>query len=377
MPTPQLSTFRRVLCHVLQTSQVTQDAQNLVRHQSRARRPVRCRATHTTHVSKLVLFVAAYLVGSPPVWATVSSNVLVKSFTPSVVAVGAVSRVKITIGPNAMVPIASAAITDNLPSTPSQMRVAPVPNAVISGAPWCASGSLSAAPGSTSVTYTPPAAALIEASNCLIAFDVVADMAGTYVNALPAGAITYADSSVNNSPAAASLTVTNGISISKHFSRRSIGLGEATALFLVLTNAFSTPATLTAPLIDNLPPGLVVAPQPDAYTTCNSGSVTAVAAASVVQLAAGAVIPPGASCVVAVQVTANGTSLATRVNSIPPNSLVTNLGANFVSASADLAVSPPTAQPTCASPAPALSWANIALLFVGVCAAAIVGYRRR
>ncbi len=55
----------------------------------------------------------------------------------------------------------------------------------------------------------------------------------------------------------------------------SIAVGGVSTLTITLSNANLAPATLTAPLTDTLPPGLVIATPPNASTTCGVGVVTA------------------------------------------------------------------------------------------------------
>lgn len=94
-----------------------------------------------------------------------------------------------------------------------------------------------------------------------------------------------------------------------------------------LTLSLSYPdggATLTADLVNNLPPGLVVAAAPDASTSCGA-VVTAVAGSGSFTLSGGAVIPP-AGCSVNVDVSAAAAGIY--VNSLPAGSLITSAGSN-------------------------------------------------
>jgi len=104
-----------------------------------------------------------------------------------------------------------------------------------------------------------------------------------------------------------------------------------------LTNANSAAATLTAPLIDTLPRGVVIANPLKAGTTCGGGTtVTATAGGTTVTLPAGRSIPGNSSCTVNVQVTA--ICDGAYVNTLLPGALQTNKGFNDTPASATLSV---------------------------------------
>jgi hypothetical protein len=113
-----------------------------------------------------------------------------------------------------------------------------------------------------------------------------------------------------------------------------------------LINPNGIPA-LAAPLIDNLPPGVVVAATPNASTTCG-GAVTAVAGAGTVSLALG-IIPGGAPgmCTITVNVTA--AAAGNYLNTLPAGALLTTNGPNSAPAGATLVViSVPLVPPTLA-----------------------------
>ena len=111
-----------------------------------------------------------------------------------------------------------------------------------------------------------------------------------------------------------------------------------TALYQLMLSTRLT--SLTAPLTDTLPAGLVIAATPNASTTCG-GVVTATAGGNTVTLSAGSSIPAGApgTCTVTVNVTAalGGSYL----NTLPANALQTSNGNNAAPAIATLTVVPP------------------------------------
>jgi len=102
-----------------------------------------------------------------------------------------------------------------------------------------------------------------------------------------------------------------------------------------LSNSGTSPDTLTSPLVDTLPSGLVVAGA--GATSCVGGKVTAVSGGTSVTLTGGT-IPAGGSCTVTVPVTA--TAARSYVNTLPAGILQTNNGSNIAPAVATLVVTP-------------------------------------
>jgi hypothetical protein len=106
-----------------------------------------------------------------------------------------------------------------------------------------------------------------------------------------------------NNPAGAFAVVAPPV-VSAAFGAAVIDVGATTSLTFTIDNpAANTVALAGVALEDTLPAGLVVASPNGASGTCGGGTVTAVAGTRDVRLAGGA-IPVGASCTVAVHVTA-------------------------------------------------------------------------
>lgn len=118
--------------------------------------------------------------------------------------------------------------------------------------------------------------------------------------------------------------------LKKHFSPSTIYTGGLSTLTLTLINANATPAILTAPLVDNLPTGVLVAGA--ASTTCG-GIVTT--STSTVTLTGGT-IPANDSCTVTVPVSA--TVAGCYVNTLPAGALQTTNGRSPKPAEAVLTV---------------------------------------
>jgi len=62
--------------------------------------------------------------------------------------------------------------------------------------------------------------------------------------------------------------VSTAPTLGKAFSPATIDAGGVSTLTITLSNADATVATLTAPLVDTLPTGVVIAPTPNLGTTC-------------------------------------------------------------------------------------------------------------
>ena len=155
--------------------------------------------------------------------------------------------------------------------------------------------------------------------------------------------------------------------LAKSFTPATINTGEASTLTVTLSNSNPAVATLTAPLTDTLPGGVVIAATPNVNTTCGgAGAPVAAAGGSTVTLPAGRTIPANGSCTLTVSVVSNVPG--TYVNTIPAGALITTNGNS---------PRPATATLTVAVPIPTLSeWAMI--LLVGLLAlAGFTALRRR
>jgi uncharacterized repeat protein (TIGR01451 family) len=129
--------------------------------------------------------------------------------------------------------------------------------------------------------------------------------------------------------------------LSKRFSPGTInaggGSGGVSTLTITLTNDNNTPANLSGPLIDNLPPGLVVVPgsvNTDCIEKLASGWFIDVPGK--VGLTAEGLIPANGSCTVTADVTAAAAGIY--VNTLPAGALQTDHGNNADPATATLIV---------------------------------------
>ncbi len=266
----------------------------------------------------------------------VNAITIVKSFTPNTIGPGGVSLLTITVtNPNTSI-APPVAFVDFLPSSPGQMLVAAGPQTNTCG------GTLTAIVGSSSVTL---AGGLlpIGPSSCTVTVYVTAPTLGDYTNKLgTAVAILHVipcpcptcqcQCECVTCPCPAPVAPT----LSKSFSPSIINTGGVSILTITLSNSSSTVATMTAPLTDTLPSGLVIAQTPSASSTCG-GTLMANAGGSKVILTGGS-IPANGSCKVTVGVTAK--NVGGYSNKLPAGALQTNIGSNATLALAILTVLP-------------------------------------
>lgn len=266
-----------------------------------------------------------------------------KAFSPATINVGPTgSTLTITLS-NADAAAASltAPLIDTLPV-----------GVVVSGS---ASSTCGAAPtvstssGLTSITL-PTGASIPADSFCTVTVtDVTSPTGGSYINSLAAGVLVTNNGS-NAAPAVATLTVNAPTlvapTVSKAFSPATITVGPTgSTLTIALSNAGATTDTLTAPLIDTLPTGMVVSGT--ASSTCGVtptvstiSGVTTVTLGTVVSEAS---IPADSFCTVTVPV--NAAVGGNYINSLAAGALQTNNGSNAAPAIATLTVNTPVAGP--------------------------------
>ena len=286
-------------------------------------------ALQTSNGNNAAPAAATLTVNTPGV---VIAPTLGKAFSPATIDAGGVSTVTITLhNPNDTVATLTAPLVDTLPS-----------GLVVAGSGPNASntcgGTFTPATGDSTVTMT--GGSIPANGSCTVKFDVYAPSGGVFVNTLPAGALQTSNGN-NAAPAAATLTVnTHGIVIAptlgKTFSPATIDAGGVSTVTITLHNPNDTVATLTAPLVDTLPSGLVVAGSgPNASNTCG-GTFTPVTGDTTVTMTGGS-IPANGSCTVKFDVYAP--SGGVYVNTVPAGALQTSNGNSAAPAAATLTVS--------------------------------------
>jgi fimbrial isopeptide formation D2 family protein len=167
---------------------------------------------------------------------------------------------------------------------------------------------------------------------------VTAAAPGTYINTMPVGAL---QTNVGGNTVAAAATlivsspVTVGPTLTKSFSPSTIAPGGTSTLTITMTNPNNKVATLTTPLTDHLPSGMVVSTT--GSTNCG-GTYSGKTGATSVTVSGGS-IPANSSRTITVTVTAK--SAGSYINTLPIGALQTSLGSNTVAASATLTVTAP------------------------------------
>lgn len=250
---------------------------------------------------------------------TTQANIgVTKQFTPNVVKPGERSRLRITFYNPTASPMSSLAVTDTLPAG---VTVPAGANPVTT----CTGATLTS-PAADQVQMTGgvlPAASGGVAASCYAEIDVLVAAQGDYVNTIPAGGVTAVVGgapAANSQPASDTLRAKSPLSVQKAIAGQTLdttiqsGSGFATgsasatpgqARTLTIRLANPNAAALTAAAFtDDLPTGLVVAPTPNAATTCAGGTVQAPASATSIRLT-GATVPAGGACTVTVDVLSN------------------------------------------------------------------------
>jgi large repetitive protein len=256
-----------------------------------------------------------------------------KSFAPAgPLAEGSISTMTITLTNQSANPLTTASLSDTLPVATvggGQMRIATPANA----ASTCGSPTITAVAGSTSLAMnggTVPGRASNgtgAAGSCFIRVDVIGP-AGTYNNSATVAATeTYADGSTHSvgpvSSNTATLVYTSSLSAIKSFNPTGVSSGGRSTVTVRLSNSGAAALTNVG-VIDPLPAGMVIAPAPNAYTTCaGTPSITAVAGAGTVTMT-GAALAGSGTCDLLFDVVATGG--ASWVNTIPIGNITADGG---------------------------------------------------
>ncbi|MFT3792811.1 MAG: DUF5979 domain-containing protein [Rudaea sp.] len=204
-----------------------------------------------------------------------------KFFDPSTVSTGGRTRLYINFSNKATTPITGLAVTDTFPAssaTAGSLTIASPANATTT----CDNGSavVTATPGGSSVAisggYVPAATDASTPGTCQIAVDVqhVSGTSGStsITNTIAADSVSNDQGQSNPLPVTATLTIQPmGIQVVKSFSPSNANGGAPVLLKLVFsgtTNPNSTGPQDNITLTDTFPDGMIVAPTPNATTTC-------------------------------------------------------------------------------------------------------------
>jgi uncharacterized repeat protein (TIGR01451 family) len=215
-----------------------------------------------------------------------------KSFAPNPILTDGVATLTFTIDNSAA--SVNATALDFIDNLPAGVVVATPANA---GA-TCTGGTLTAADGASTVSYSGGTAAA--AASCTVSVDVTATASGNFVNTT--GDLT---SSLGNSGTASdTLAVTDRPPLfAKTFAPDAILVGETSTLTFDIDNSGASADATALDFTDNLPANVVVASPANAGTTCTGGTLTAADGASTISYSGGSV-PASSACSVNVDVTA-------------------------------------------------------------------------
>jgi uncharacterized repeat protein (TIGR01451 family) len=259
---------------------------------------------------------------------------MTKAFSPGTGILGGQSNLIITLTNVASSPANITAVSDDLTSMGTGFTVAASPSASTT-----CGGTVNAVSGSTSFTKTD--GAIPAKSSCTITVPVaIATNAstGNRTNTIPANNL-QTDQGNNTSPVTANLNVRGPVSVSKAFSSGNMVQGGQNNLTLTLSNATSSPASITS-FTDNLTTmgtGFTVATSPAASTTCG-GTVNATPSSTSITKTDGT-IPANSFCTLTVPVLAAiNAPTGNPTNTVFANGLQTNLGTNTTDATANITV---------------------------------------
>ena len=224
---------------------------------------------------------------------------VVKTFTPSQIAQGGSATLSVTLTNINAFPVTNVALTDVFPS-----------GLVVAGSPASSSSCVAPLFSSTGGAFGPgnpgfsfSGGTIATNSSCVIAMAVTAAVAGSYVNTIPAGALT-SNSGANPNPASATLDVLLPLTVTKAFTPNAMAIGGSSVLSVRLTNPNAIAVT-GAGFTDLYPQPIANAlrntASPAGATTCPSGSVAAAALGTSLILS-GATVPASNFCDITVNV---------------------------------------------------------------------------
>jgi uncharacterized repeat protein (TIGR01451 family) len=238
---------------------------------------------------------------------TAATPVLSKAFTPIAVSSGSVSTITVTISNANAVAITVTSVTDTFPVTPGAGLVrAATPNA----ATTCAGGTVTSTAGSLTLTGgTVPAS-----GSCTFQIDVMAASNGSYVNTIPAGALTT-NAGSNAAAASATLTVSPvaNLAIVKA-GPATVATNGAISYTLTISNA-GPDAANAATFADNVPAQIT-------GVTAGCGTPLGGAVCGAVNVAGNNVtgtvttLPSGGSVVITINGTATGVGTLTNTATV-------------------------------------------------------------
>jgi len=237
-----------------------------------------------------------------------------KSFRDASIVTGGNSRLRIDIIAPADRPLNNFEITDNLPAGVTISNSSPATRT------GCGSATLTAATGADFIKLEN--GTIAAGQRCRIHVYVTSDTPDIYTNTIQPGDIKNTENQTIPDDVTANLRVSS-MTMEKAFYPDIVDPNGLSTLTITLRNNFGTPL-VNVSLTDNLPGnttnGVIVAPTPNASTTCTGGVVSA--AGQIITMTGGAVPAqvggvPGI-CTISVDVQGKG-QLRSHENTIPTN----------------------------------------------------------
>jgi mucin-19 len=207
-----------------------------------------------------------------------------KAFSQGTIAIGGTSRLSLTITAPADTSLTNFSITDALPAG---LQVTASPNPTKNSN--CLGSTFAPVAGDTLLTYS--GGTIPAGLSCILAVNVTGTSNGVFTNTISPANITDAE---NRKPAAnVSTTLTvSSISVAKAFVPDTVNPNGLSTLTITLTNTnvnqldnVSLSDTLPGTLIN----GVVLAPAPNARSTCGSASITAAPGAQSITMSGGTI----------------------------------------------------------------------------------------
>ncbi len=264
---------------------------------------------------------------------------LVKSFTPATLSEGAISTVRLDISNGTANTITGLSISDLLPASGTSQMVLANP---VNAASNCGTPTFTATPGGTSIGLNggtvPPRASNGTGANgsCFVQFDI-SGAAGSFSNTATASATAYfADASTTEvvvAQSSANMIFNPALTASKVFSPAAVLSGGSSTVTIRLGNIGNSVLTGVG-AIDTLPTGMVFAPTPNAYATCDGAPAISITGNTLSMT--GATLPAGGQCDLKFDVSVSGAG--NWINTIPVGGITADGGVkNLVPVSATLA----------------------------------------
>ncbi|KXK10973.1 MAG: CnaB domain-containing protein [Chloroflexi bacterium OLB14] len=213
-----------------------------------------------------------------------------KAFNTSPIVPGQPTRLRITITAPADTNLTGLSISDTLPTGLVIVGTGSTPPAPANPSENCTGGTLVAPIGGNTITLS--GASIDAGTSCRIDVYVTSSTPGIYNNTIPANTITTTEGRTNTADSNTATVRVTSMSMSKAFYSDIVQANGISTLTITLENTMDSPLTNVS-VTDNLPGsvtnGIVVAPIPNASTTCGSGVITATAGTQTISMSGGTI----------------------------------------------------------------------------------------